>query len=561
MNAPSPAIVAQHAVRRLPRAALWLLSLTYVLSGFIGRTAWRNDDLEAFGFIWQLALPEAGSRSSWLHPLLQGQADSNLALLPYWLGALSIKALPWLSPELAARIPFVFLLLLTLVSTWYAIYALARHPLAQPVAFAFGGEARPADYARALADGGLLALMASLGLARLGHEGTAALSQLASASLVFYALSNHARHRYTALAAMMAGMMGLTLSGGPTMALLLGLGGTAVLAAGTRARALDLGIMLLITLTCVTFAGSLDLWRWRLQPDRGAELVDWGKLLLWFTWPTWPLVLWSLWRWRHALRQPWKTPHLALPLWFAVVTLGTTWLTGLSDRALLLSLPSLAALAAFALPTLNRGVSAFIDWFTLLFFSTCALIIWVVWLAMQTGFPQQPAANVARLAPGFEPSFSWLAFALALIATGCWVALVRWRVGRHRAALWKSMALPAGGAALCWLLLMSLWLPLLDYARSYAPLSRKLAALAAPADCVENMGLTSTQITGFRLHAGYTFKPYNAEKNSCPWLFMNSHVQALAVNDELLSNWELISSVQRPTDGNEWIAVYRRRTP
>lgn len=561
MNAPSPAIVAQHAVRRLPRAALWLLSLTYVLSGFIGRTAWRNDDLEAFGFIWQLAQPESGTRSSWLHPLLQGQADSNLALLPYWLGALSIKALPWLSPELAARIPFVFLLLLTLVSTWYAIYALARHPQAQPVAFAFGGEARPADYARALADGGLLALMASLGLARLGHEGTAALSQLASASLVFYALSNHARHRLTALAAMTAGMLGLTLSGGPTMALLLGLGGTAVLAAGTRARALDLGIMLLITLTCVTFAGSLDLWRWRLHPDRGAELVDWGKLLLWFTWPTWPLVLWSLWRWRHALRQPWKTPHLALPLWFAAVTLGTTWLTGLSDRALLLSLPSLAALAAFALPTLNRGVSAFIDWFTLLFFSTCALIIWVVWLAMQTGFPKQPAANVARLAPGFEPSFSWLAFALALIATGCWVALVRWRVGRHRAALWKSMALPAGGAALCWLLLMSLWLPLLDYARSYAPLSRKLAALAAPADCVENIGLTSTQITGFRLHAGYTFKPYNVEKNSCPWLFMNSRVQALAVNDELLNNWELISSVQRPTDGNEWIAVYRRRSP
>ena len=123
------------------------------------------------------------------------------------------------------------------------------------------------------------------------------------------------------------------------------------------------------------------------------------------------------------------------------------------------------------------------------------------------------------------------------------------------------MALPAGGAALCWLLLMSLWLPLLDYARSYAPLSRKLAALAAPADCVENIGLTSTQITGFRLHAGYTFKPYNVEKNVCPWLFMNSRVQALAVNDELLNNWELISSVQRPTDGNEWVAVYRRRSP
>jgi hypothetical protein len=540
---------------------LWLLSLAYVLSGFVGRTAWKNDDLEAFGFIWQLATPLAGENASWLHPTLLGQADANLALLPYWLGALAIKALPWLSPELASRIPFAGLLLLTLICTWYAIYALARHPQAQPVAFAFGGEARPADYARALADGGLLALIACLGLARLGHEGTAALSQLACASLVFFALSNHTRHRLPALLAMAAGMLGLTLSGGPTMSLLLGLGGTAVLAAGTRARALDLGLMLLITLMCVTLAGSLDLWRLRLQADRGAELVSWAKLLLWFTWPTWPLVLWSLWRWRHALHQPWRSPHLALPLWFALVTIGSTWLTGLSDRALLLSLPALAALAAFALPTLNRGVSAFIDWFTLLFFTVCVLTIWVVWVAMQTGFPQQPAANVARLAPGFEPSFSFTAFTLAVIATLCWVALVRWRVGRHRAALWKSMALPAGGAALCWLLLMTLWLPLLDYARSYAPLSRKLVALVEPSHCVAYIGLTRAQVTGLRLHAGYDLTAYQDGQSQCSWLFMNSRVQSLAETDELLKQWELISSVQRPTDGNEWIAVFRRRTP
>jgi len=561
VNAPSPAIVAQHAVRRLPRAALWLLSLAYVLSGFVGRTAWKTDDLQAFGFIWQLASPVTGEIASWLRPTLLGQTDADLALLPYWLGAIAIKAMPWLSPELAARVPFAGLLLLTLVCTWYAIYALARHPQAQPVAFAFGGEARPADYARALADGGLLALIGCLGLARLGHETTAALSQLACASLVFFALSNHTRYRLTALFAMAAGMLGLTLSGGPTMSLLLGLGGTAVLAAGTRARALDLGLMLLITLMCVTLAGSLDLWRWRLQADRGAELASWAKLLLWFTWPAWPLVLWSLWRWRSALRQPWRAPHLALPLWFALVTVGTTWLTGLSDRALLLSLPALAALAAFALPTLNRGLSAFIDWFTLLFFTICVLTIWVVWLAMQTGFPKQPAANVARLAPGFEPGFSTIPFALAVIATLCWIALVRWRIGRHRAALWKSMALPAGGAALCWLLLMTLWLPLLDYARSYAPLSRKLVALVEPNDCVQYIGLTPAQVTGFRLHAGYELKPYIASQATCSWLFMNSRIQALAVTDELLTQWELVSNVQRPTDGNEWIAVFRRRGP
>ena len=42
------------------------------------------------------------------------------------------------------------LLALTLLFTWYAAYHLARSESAQPLPFAFGGEATPADYARAI---------------------------------------------------------------------------------------------------------------------------------------------------------------------------------------------------------------------------------------------------------------------------------------------------------------------------------------------------------------------------------------------------------------------------
>ena len=54
--------------------------------------------------------------------------------------------------DLAARIPFGVMLGVAMLATWYATYYLARNPKAQPVAFAFGGEASPTDYARALAD-------------------------------------------------------------------------------------------------------------------------------------------------------------------------------------------------------------------------------------------------------------------------------------------------------------------------------------------------------------------------------------------------------------------------
>ena len=43
------------------------------------------------------------------------------------------------------RIAFALLLWGTFSATWYAVYCLARTARAQPVAFAFGGEASPED--------------------------------------------------------------------------------------------------------------------------------------------------------------------------------------------------------------------------------------------------------------------------------------------------------------------------------------------------------------------------------------------------------------------------------
>ena len=45
--------------------------------------------------------------------------------------------------------------------------------------------------------------------------------------------------------------------------------------------------------------------------------------------------------------------------------------------------------------------------------------------------------------------------------------------------------------------LMSLWLPLLDFARSYGPLSRQVAARVDTQACVEVFGLNSAQVAAF----------------------------------------------------------------
>ncbi|MGB4118224.1 MAG: hypothetical protein WBK51_16910 [Polaromonas sp.] len=575
MNKPSPAIIAQSAVRRLPRVALLLFCAAYVLPGFFGRAPWKNDDIAAFGVMLELSQNWA----NWLSPQLLSQVTGFDALVPYWLGASAIQLLPFVDSAFAVRLPFILLLALSLLSTWYAIYYLARSPQAQPVAFAFGGEASPTDYARAIADAGVLALIASLGLAQLSHETTPALAQLGFTALIFYAMAASPYRRATQFfgpaLGLLVGMAGLALSGAPTLAVQLGIGGALVERTHMRwgysagngdsdkaARRQSWQWLLLIvgiTAGVALLAYVLDLWRWRIHiPGSGEQTAwtDWrklGRLLLWFTWPTWPLAMWTLWRWRRQL----ASRHVALPLWFVAVAVMATLTTPTADRSLLLSLPPLAALAAFALPTLKRSVASLIDWFTLLFFTGCGIIIWVVWIAMQTGVPRQPAANVARLAPGFEPSFSWFAFLMALGATLAWAWLVKWRTGAHRTALWKSLVLPAGGATLCWLLLMTLWLPLLDYARSYAPMSRQVAKQIGKTACAEIYGINSAQAAALQYHGQLTLRQA-APDAGCGFLIVDADSQPTLGNAVNLPDWAFMATLRRPTDKNENLLLFKR---
>ncbi|MBU3739347.1 MAG: hypothetical protein FGM55_10385 [Rhodoferax sp.] len=564
MNPTTPAIATQAAVRRLPRAALWLLCLAYLLPGALGRDPWRTADITAFGFMSELA----DGRAPWLAPTLLGRAPEVDGLLPYWMGAWAIQAgTPWLPPDLAVRFPFLLMLLVAFAATWYASYYLARDDRAQPVAFAFGGEASRTDYARALADGALLALLANLGLAQLSHETTPAVVQLACTALCFAGFAVLPTLQWQGITGVALGLAGLTLSGAPTLALLLGGGGTLAMVATPREadEATDNRVRpwlgpLLVTAFVAAWASGLALWRWRIDLPH-LDAARWSgliRMLAWFTWPCWPLVLWTLWRWRQQwlrLRSP--SRHLILPLWFSASAIGTSIATGSDDRALLLALPALATLAAQALPTLRRSVSALIDWFTLLFFSGCALVIWVVWIAMQSGVPPQPAANVERLAPGFIHSFAWLPFLFALIATGAWGWLVRWRAGRHRAALWKSLVLPASGATLCWLLLMTLWLPLLDYARSYRPLTQQLAQALSFDGCVESRNLSDGEVSALRLYLGMDLRPTHPSVG-CNWLIARPGPDPSSVPAREI--WHEQVRVHHPVDRHEeWVVYHRLR--
>lgn len=576
-QAPSPAIVSKQGARRLSRWALLLIVLAYVCAGFIGHTPWKSNDISSTGLMLALAKGE----SSWWHPTLLGLSPDTRALLPYWLGAWSIQVFePLFGVAQSARLPFVALLLGALALTWFGTYYLALNRSAQPVAFAFGGEASPKAYASAIADGALLALMASLGLAQLGHETSALLAQVFFFAMVFASGAGLRFRRFWPAMGLVLGLTGLSLSGAPTLSILLSIAlaalqwqsqalarqGRPMVETPVYPPSMCWSLILLAALISTGTAVVSDSFVWKLDWPNASweELQRLGRLLLWFTWPIWPMVLWTLWQWRRHL----LAAHLAWPLVFVLISLGQLVLTHSSDWALVMGLPAYASLAAFALPTLTRRISALVDWFTLVFFTICGLIIWIMWAAMLTGWPEQPAANVRRLVPGFTLEFSFMPMAVAVMATLAWFALVRWRTSRHRSAIWKSLVLPAGGTVWAWVLLMTLWLPVFDYARGYAPLMAKVRAVVSQTvlahdvtPCVATQGLTLAQAAALRLHTDWALReldgPRHADALLCGWLVSTPEAVVFWAPEQI-KDWHAIQTLRRPSDNNEELVIFKR---
>jgi hypothetical protein len=225
----------------------------------------------------------------------------------------------------------------------------------------------------------------------------------------------------------------------------------------------------------------------------------------------------------------------------------------------MLALPGTAVLAAFALPTLKRSATAAIDWFSMFFFSACAPSR----SGCSTGHADRRAGQAGgqhrALAPGFVPVFSPGAGACAVAGTLAWLWLVRWRTGRHREALWKSLVLPAGGVALCWLLTMTLLLPPLDYARSPRPGWNRCAPHAALVACVAAPRACTALVAALEVLGRWRVDARTHRRRRCDCDRAVCAISRQAPAATRGSGWKLVAALHAgPPTATKRTAVYRR---
>jgi 4-amino-4-deoxy-L-arabinose transferase-like glycosyltransferase len=233
----------------------------------------------------------------------------------------------------------------------------------------------------------------------------------------------------------------------------------------------------------------------------------------------------------------------------------------------------MALMAAFGLPTMKRGAINAIDWFSVMVLTLLGGLVWMFWIAKLTGWPAQFAKNALKLVPGFKPEFGIVAFLVAAATTVGWIFLVHWRLSRQPSVLWRAVVLSSGGLILLWVLLMTLFLPDLNYGKSYASVAQQIAArLPADADCIDtNVG--PAQRASFAYFGHLPFAPVDA--GTCSFLLLQDSVgrkvptETGAMQNGALvrggaalpfrgRDWTLLWEGRRPSDRDERFRLYRR---
>lgn len=518
--ASTPARLMATATVKLPRLFLLLVGLVYILAGLFFRDPWKTDDV--VGLATMLTALDHGGKA-WLLPQIGVLAHAQDGPLVMWVGAFCI----WLfSPIIslftptqidaaiiASRFPnFIWFGLLT-ASVWYGTYLLGRRPEPQPLPLPFGGEPTVRDYGRMIADAALLLIVATVGIVWRMHETSEVPAIIAFQALAFYSVARMLDHPASGSVTLGLALAAAFLTRGWIGALPIMLAVPCIfwprspLWASKKWLVVTAGLCIaLILLWWIPARQAGPYWTdtWLLWNTTSFTWPHLGETLKvfrdlpWFLWPTWPLALLAIWRWREWL----AAPHIWIPLMFLVwpLVVMLCLVDAFEPEYSLMAVPA-AVLAAFSLPTLRRGIVNTLDWFAVMCFSLTTATVWLGWIALQTGWPGQISRNIARQTRGYDVFISWPAVGFAVVGTLAWFVLVRWRLHTKPAGLWRGTVLSAGGLIVTWLLLVTLWMPALDYVRSYRTVSGQLATALAtyvgPQECVRAQGLGTGQRASF----------------------------------------------------------------
>lgn len=510
---------------------LFLLVAAWLLPGLIGHDPWKPDEAYTFGLIYHIL--ETGD---WLVPTLAGEPFMEKPPVYFITAALFAKLFGWLLPlHDAARLASAFYVVLTLycvAKTAGGLYGEDRRWPAALFLLACLGYVQHAHLL--LTDN---ALVAGVAMALYGFSITLA-RPLAGGLLVGTG---------TGIAFLSKGLIGPGLLGLIALALL------AFPAWRNRAYVKSWPVAL------AAFAPWALIWPWLLYREAPQLFHEWFwvqnfgrfsgeakiggvpdhwhyvKALPWFALPAWPLAAWSVFSLRKNIltRVGMQLPLVAFFVMFAVLSAS-------SLARQLYALPMLVPLAILAtarLDTLPAWLAWPLDKLAVWGAGLGAAVLWLLWFGSLRGWPGDYVSHVApeTVIP-------------ALALTGLWIYSTRIK---DLAVHW------AAAIMLTWGLAMTLWLPYLDYTKTYRGVIADMQKhRPATPGCVAGRDLSEPQRAMLHYFAGIkSIRETVPAALICPLLLIHTSDDKPPANTAHL---KLLWRGSRPGDDKERLWLFAR---
>lgn len=523
-------------------AALALCAL-WIVMGLTGHEPWKPDEAYTFGLV--LNLLQSGD---WVIPSLGGEPFMEKPPVFVITAALFAKLFgPWLPLHDAARLATGFYLGLTVLFT-----SLSAKEL--------GDEKGRSDAP--------LLFISCIGLFELSHRLQPDISLMAGITMSLYALALIPRRVVlgglllgtgTGIAFLSKGLIGPGFVGLITLGLLAFPHWRTVNYFKSWGWAFAAGLPWLLLWPLLLYLRAPEQfheWFWINNVGRfigsnnlGPASEPWyyTKTLAWFAWPALPLALWAVWK--NAADGRLRTPGMQLPLVAFVIMAGVLGMAGdsRSNYALPL-LPPLALLASVGMQKLHARGQGLWYWSGVGLFGLLTLILWLGWVGMQLGAPAIWVARLEKMQPGYVDQLRPLAASLALLISAGWL----WSLRQVRKSPGRGVWSWAAGTAVVWGLFCLLWLPFVDYGRSYRSVMTDLGQHLDAGQCVASNGLREPQRAMLDYYANTKTQRVEVLPNTtCP--------QMITVNmpETPAGGWTLLWQGTRPNDNGEVLRLYR----
>lgn len=520
---------------------LLLLCAIWVVIGLTGHAPWKH--LEATSISIVKSILDGGSM---LAPLASGSASLETPPLYYLSAALGANVLsPLMDIHDGARFMNVL---------WLSIILLMVGMTGREL------------WSRGVGRHATFIMIGTIGLVMSAHSLTAEIASLASTATGFYALALSKRRPWRA-----SGLFGAAIAVG-----FLSFGFMPILILMSTALILPLLFKAWRSQSFIKFLGTSILiaspliivwlgmlhyykpllyshwWHKNLHSFHQMNYLYFLRILTWYAWPALPLSLLGLWRYRKQLLYKPKFQLMMVFFTCSIFFLGIA-APAKDINALPLLLP-LVALGAGTVEHLKRGIAAALNWFGVILFGLIGGLIWLGWIAMMTGHPTKIKERLVFLSGTNHLNFSSLAFVIALTVSIIWV-FVCIRAKQTNKSTVSNWAI---GMTVGWSLLMTLWLPLLDSAKSYQPVFSSLnSALPKNHTCINSLNVERQQRLLLNYYTDIKIQPLEVTHQLDCDLYLILDTKGIG-KIQPSQEWKKIWAGKRPADRRESFRLFQR---